>query len=137
MPVLIKKGRILSKYRMTVMAQYNTAMHTCQRSVFPFASGLFEQAYNAQDGHENRRWGGARADHFRDEIGRDTNNGDHGSHLKSSSGLESSTKDTMIGTHRDWNEALILCSGKGLLPHWKKHKGTLSRASSRIVREWR
>ena len=33
MQVLIKKGRMLSKYRITVMAQYNTAMHTWKISV--------------------------------------------------------------------------------------------------------
>ena len=58
-------------------------------------------SYYTQDRNKEWRRSGASADHLRDEIGRDANNGYHGSCLETSCNLEGGTENTMIRTHID------------------------------------
>ncbi len=81
------------------MAQYSTAMQTWT-SQYGNPSSIVS-TYNAQERHKDRRWSGTSADHFRNKVGSNAYDGDHGSHFQSSGGLESCSEDAMIRTHVD------------------------------------
>jgi len=56
-------------------------------------------AYDAQNCNKDWWGSGTSADHFGNEIGRDTNNSDHGSHLEGSGRFEGRPENTVIRTH--------------------------------------